>query len=87
MSAEILEMTVKVCATCHGAAAVEALPLVARLDGQSAAYLKRRLKELDSAYSAKTAGLNPMYQFARKLTQGERSDLAAYFASLPPVPK
>ncbi len=75
------------CATCHSAAAVEALPLFARLDGQSAVYLERRLKELDSPYSAQTAGLNPMYRFASKLTEGERSDLAAYFASLPPVPK
>ncbi len=75
------------CTTCHGAAAVEALPLFARLDGQSAVYLERRLKEMDSAYVAETAGLNPMYQFARELTVGERSDLAAYFASLPLVPK
>ena len=75
------------CATCHGAAAVEALPLFARLDGQSAVYLERRLKELDSPYAASTAGLNPMYPIARKLTANERADLAAYFASLQPVPK
>lgn len=75
------------CTTCHGASAVAALPLFARLDGQSAVYLERRLKELDSAYSASTAGLNPMYQFARKLTAEERADLAAYFASLPPTGK
>jgi cytochrome c553 len=75
------------CTTCHAAAVVEALPLFARLDGQSAIYLERRLKELDSAYSAQTAGLNPMFPIARKLTAAERADLAAYFASLPPVPK
>lgn len=75
------------CTTCHGATAVTALPLFARLEGQSAVYLERRLKELDSAYVASTAGLNPMYPIARKLTATERADLAAYFASLPPVPK
>lgn len=75
------------CTTCHSASAVEALPLFARLDGQSAVYLERRLRELDSAYSAKTAGLNPMYPIARKLTATERTDLAAYFASLKPIPK
>ncbi|MFN5999535.1 MAG: c-type cytochrome [Paracoccaceae bacterium] len=81
------ERELPACTTCHAASAVEALPLFARLDGQSAVYLERRLKELDSAYAAKTAGLNPMYQFARKLTEAERADLAAYFASLPPVLK
>lgn len=75
------------CTTCHGATAVTALPLFARLEGQSAVYLKRRLKELDRAYVASTAGLNPMYPIARKLTATERADLAACFASLPLVPK
>lgn len=75
------------CTTCHGAAAVKALPLFARLDGQSAVSLERRLKELDSAYVASTAGPNPMYPIARKLTAQERADLAASFASLQPVPK
>jgi cytochrome c553 len=75
------------CATCHGVSAAEHLPLFARLDGQSAAYLERRLRELDSREAARTAGLNPMYPIASKLTASERSDLAAYFASLPPIAK
>ncbi len=75
------------CTTCHGANTAEKLPLFARLNGQSADYLERRLRDLSEANLRKEMGLNPMPAIAVKLSDAERADLAAYFASLPPLPK
>ncbi|MCU0906333.1 MAG: c-type cytochrome [Rhodobacteraceae bacterium] len=75
------------CLTCHGATETRALPLFARLNGQHAPYLERRLGVLATLAPATGLGLNPMQGIASRLTAAERADLAAYFASLPPVPK
>jgi cytochrome c553 len=75
------------CVTCHDEASVRNLPMFARLNGQSETYLKRRLTDLASPTPGVTPGFNPMSGIAGKLTEAERADLAAYFASLPPVPK
>lgn len=75
------------CVSCHGEAEVRNLPMFARLNGQSETYLKRRLTDLASPTPGVAPGFNPMSGIAGKLTEAERADLAAYFASLPPVPK
>jgi cytochrome c553 len=75
------------CASCHGAVGVAALPLIPRLQGQSAPYLRGRLNLFAKPYAQGLSPLNPMPLIAAKLTDGERADLAAYFASAPPTPK
>lgn len=78
---------VPACVSCHSAGGVAALPLIARLQGQSAPYLHARLDMFAQPQDANLGGLNPMPQIASKLTERERADLAAYFATLPPLAK
>jgi cytochrome c553 len=75
------------CLSCHGAAGVADLPLIPRLQGQSAPYLRARLDSFAEPYAKNLSALNPMPLMAGKLTEKERADLAAYFAALAPLPK
>jgi cytochrome c553 len=78
---------VPACLGCHGAKGVEALPLVPRLQGQSVAYLRRRLDNFARLYGVNRGALNPMPAIAGPLTVRERADLAAYFAAATPLEK
>lgn len=78
---------VPACLSCHGANGVAALPLISRLQGQNAVYLRRRLDGFAKPYDQHLSTLNPMPWIARKLTDQERADLASYFAALPPLQK
>jgi cytochrome c553 len=78
---------VPACLSCHGAAAVADLPLIPRLQGQSAPYLQARLNRFARPDARNLSALNPMPWIADKLTEGERADLAAYFAATAPLPK
>jgi cytochrome c553 len=78
---------VPACTGCHDAKGEAALPLIPRLQGQSAAYLYRRLNVFAGPSGANLTALNPMPSIAIKLTDQERADLAAYFASAPLVDK
>lgn len=78
---------VPACLSCHDANGVAALPLVPRLQGQNVFYLRKRLAVFAEPYSMNLSALNPMPQIARKLTDQERSDLAAYFAAAAPLQK
>ncbi|MBY0613375.1 MAG: c-type cytochrome [Beijerinckiaceae bacterium] len=81
------ERGVPACLSCHGAAGVGALPLAARLQGQSAIYLRNRLDTFAQAPGRDGESLNPMPLIASRLTETERAELAAYFASLKPLQK
>ena len=69
------------CLGCHDAKGVTALPLIPRLQGQSAVYLKDRLDLFAKPQDGAISTLNPMPAIASKLTAQERANLAAYFAS------
>ena len=75
------------CLSCHNAEGVAALPLISRLQGQSAPYLKNRLDLFANWRDNSISGLNPMPAIAEKLTETERADLAAYFAAAAPLAK
>jgi cytochrome c553/cytochrome c5 len=76
------------CMTCHSKDAVAQLPLIARLQGQNANYLKSRLDYFASTEGAKgETALNPMPAISRQLSDSERADVAAYFSSLSPLAK
>ncbi len=75
------------CLSCHDAKGVAALPLIPRLQGQNVFYLRGRLNAFAEPYAANLSALNPMPSIAGKLTEQERADLAAYFASAPPLQK
>ena len=75
------------CLSCHSASGVAALPLVPRLQGESAPYLHNRLDMFAQSYAGNLSSLNPMPLIAGKLTVRERADLAAYFAASPLLPK
>jgi len=75
------------CLGCHDIKGVTALPLISRLQGQSAVYLQARLDLFATAEPGDITALNPMPAIARQLTSQERADLAAYFASVSPLPK
>lgn len=78
---------VPACLSCHGASGVSNLPLIPRLQGQSAPYLRARLDRFAAPTGAGLSALNPMPLIAGRLTDQERSDLAAYFAAAPPLSK
>ncbi len=78
---------VPACNACHGADGVSALPLVPRLNGQSAQYLQARLDSFANAGRGDVSGLNPMPQIASRLTAQERAALAVHFANAPLLQK
>ncbi len=78
---------VPACMSCHDAKGTTALPLIPRLQGQNAIYLNNRLENFVKSYDVTRSTLNPMPGIASQLTREERADLAAYFASLPPLEK
>lgn len=78
---------VPACLGCHDAKGTAALPLIPRLQGQSAFYLRRRLDNFAEPYAVDMSALNPMPGIAAKLTDQERADLAAYFAAASPLDK
>jgi len=78
---------VPACLSCHGASSVNALPLIPRLQGQNVGYLIKKLRNFARPYAGPPNALNPMPGIASQLTEGERADLAAYFAAAPPLEK
>lgn len=75
------------CTSCHDIKGMTALPLIPRLQGQSVAYLQTRLDLFAAAHEGEISALNPMPAIASKLRENERADLAAFFASAPPLEK
>lgn len=69
------------CESCHKR---DALPIYPRLAGQGAAYIAARLRAMQQAPRARTATQEIMLPIARRLTDRQIVDLAAYFAGLAP---
>jgi cytochrome c553 len=78
---------VPACLSCHDAKGVAALPLIPPLQGQNPSYLRNRLENFAKRYDVNLNRLNPMPSIARRLTDQQRADLAAYFAATPPLAK
>jgi cytochrome c553 len=78
---------VPACLSCHSAEGAADLPLIPRLQGQNVIYLRAKLSNYAQPYAANLSALNPMPAIASRLTEQERSDLAAYFAAAAPVAK
>ncbi len=66
------------CAACHGANGVSAVPMYPNLAGQKEAYLVKQLK----AFKAGTRKDPVMGPMAAPLSDADMANLAAYFASL-----
>lgn len=66
------------CAGCHGAAGVSAVPTYPNLAGQKDAYVAKQLK----AFKDKTRTDATMNAMAAGLTDADIANLAAYYASL-----
>ncbi|WP_371187304.1 cytochrome c [Thalassotalea maritima] len=67
-----------VCAACHGAEGVSAVPMYPNLAGQKEAYIAKQLKDF-KAGTRKDPVMAPM---AMPLTDADIANLAAYYASL-----
>lgn len=70
-----------VCATCHGANGVSIADNIPNLGGQRAAYLEAQLRNF-KAGTRKSAEMNAL---ASQLSPADITNVAAYFASLPPA--
>ncbi|MEP4545957.1 MAG: cytochrome c [Saccharospirillum sp.] len=71
-----------VCAACHGANGISAVPIYPNLAGQKEAYLANVL----AAYKSKErqgANAAVMWGIATPLSEQDIANLAAYYASLP----
>lgn len=66
------------CAACHGANGVSAVPMYPNLAGQKEAYLVKQLK----AFKAGTRKDPVMGPMAAPLSDDDMANLAAYFSSL-----
>lgn len=67
-----------VCAACHGAEGVSAIPMYPNLAGQKEAYIAKQLKDFKSG-ARKDPVMAPM---AMGLSDADVANLAAYYASL-----
>ncbi|MDO7083909.1 cytochrome c [Pseudocolwellia sp. AS88] len=67
-----------VCAACHGAMGVSAIPMYPNLAGQKEAYLVKQLKDF-KAGNRKDPVMAPM---AMGLSDADIANVAAYYASL-----
>ncbi|MEW6983864.1 cytochrome c [Colwelliaceae bacterium 6471] len=67
-----------VCAACHGAAGISAIPMYPNLAGQKEAYLAKQLKDFKSG-ARKDPIMAPM---AMGLSDEDVANIAAYYASL-----
>ncbi|WP_421914707.1 c-type cytochrome [Mesorhizobium sp.] len=83
----IAERGVPACQGCHNPDLTSAIPLIARLEGQNAVYLRRQLDYFSGPEADRLDALNPMPAIARALSSQDQADLAAYFATQPPLPK
>jgi len=72
------------CLSCHDR---QALPVYPRLAGQNARYMANRLRVMQQSARERTATQAIMAPIARRLSEQQIIDLAAYFASLPPEPR
>ncbi len=66
------------CAACHGAAGISAVPMYPNLAGQKEAYLAKQLKDFKSG-SRKDPVMAPM---AMALSDEDVANISAYYASL-----
>ncbi|NMP30638.1 cytochrome c [Thalassotalea sp. M1531] len=66
------------CAACHGAAGISAVPMYPNLAGQKEAYLVKQLKDFKSG-SRKDPVMAPM---AMPLSDADIANISAYYASL-----
>jgi len=70
-----------VCAGCHGAEGISAIPTYPNLAGQKAAYLESALKAY-KAQDRKGGQSAVMYGMVAALSDADMANLAAYFESL-----
>lgn len=66
------------CAACHGAMGVSAVPMYPNLAGQKEAYIAKQLRDFKSG-ARKDPVMAPM---AMSLTDADVANVAAYYASL-----
>jgi len=66
------------CAACHGAAGISAIPMYPNLAGQKEAYLAKQLKDFKSG-ARKDPVMAPM---AMALNDEDVANIAAYYAGL-----
>ncbi len=76
------EQDVPACVTCH---VVSQNPDYPRLDGQSASYVRQQLRNWHEGLRDESSYGLIMAPIARRLTERQMADVAAYVATLPPL--
>lgn len=72
-----------VCAACHGADGISAIPNYPNLAGQNAPYIVKQLEAFKTSSTRSDAVMGPM---AAGLSEQDMADLGAYFSSLSSAP-
>jgi cytochrome c553 len=75
----------KVCSACHGIMGTTTSPNFPRLAGQQPAYMRAELTEFRNK-SRKDADAEPMWGWARSLTDQDIEGIVAYYTSQKPLP-
>jgi cytochrome c553 len=72
-----------ICASCHGPAGISPIPTYPNIAGQNPLYLGYALRRYKQGERrGEQAGM--MYTVTQSLTEQDITDLAAYYAALPP---
>lgn len=79
-----LTMAQQVCSNCHGITGSAVSPNFPNLAAQVPEYLAAQLKEFRSHERQDPAGFEYMWGLSRQLTDGQITDLAAYYSSQSP---
>jgi cytochrome c553 len=73
------------CGICHGPAEAARNPVFPRLAGQDATYIATQLRLFQSGRRGGTKFAPVMEAIAQRLSEEQIAQVAAYFASLPPM--
>ena len=79
------EANVPACLSCHGEKTTNGVGMIPRLNGQSAEYLKNRLRQFGEPGAEQRQLISPMTTYAEHLSDLDREALASYFAAQQPL--
>lgn len=79
------ELVTRMCSTCHGAHGISTSPMFPNLAGQQADYLENQLKGFRDKSRADPHAQAFMWGMAAQLTDSLITQIAEYYASLPPA--
>ncbi len=86
LDAEVRQLTMRVCASCHGPTGASISPLYPNLAGQQAAYIEAQLHGFRDRTRGDPSAMAMMWGMSSQLSDDMIKRLGAYYAALSPAP-